>query len=137
MRGADAMPASSYGIVVVPDRIGAIPFARNAQGGTMLPPVQRRSLSPNLVVQLADDLPKWPQLIAGNIIGRLKTESLQDVTANPQAPGGSGAPVLPDRLYCWNTKTHTLVSMPLVFTPGYSDWSDVWARGLDAAGCRA
>ena len=134
---ADAMPPSSYGFVVVPDRIGAIPFARNAQGGTMLPPVQHRSLSPNLVVQLADDLPKWPKLIAGNIIGRLKTEPLQDVTANPQAAASTGEAVAPDRFYCWNTKTHTLVSMPLVFAPDHRDWSDVWVRGLDAAGCRA
>ena len=37
---AEAMPAGSYAFVIVPDRIGAIPFARNAQGGLMLPPVQ-------------------------------------------------------------------------------------------------
>jgi len=134
---ADTMPPSSYAFVVVPDRIGAIPFARNAQGGMMLPPVQPRSLSANLVVQLADDLPKWPKLIAGNIIGRLKNEPLQDVTANPEAPASTGAVVAPDRFYCWNTKTHALVSMPLLFAPDRSDWSDVWARGLDAAGCRA
>jgi hypothetical protein len=133
---ADAMPPSSYGFVVVPDRIGAIPFARNAQGGTMLPPVQRRPLSTNLVVQLADDLPNWPQMLAANIIGRLKTEPLQDVTANPQSPAGTDTVLSPDRFYCWNTKTHSLVSMPLVFAPGYSDWAEVWARGLDAAGCR-
>ena len=133
---ADTMPPESYGIVVVPDRIGAIPFARNAQGGTMLPPVQRRPLSQNLVVQLAADLPNWPKMLAANIIGRLKTEPLQDVTANPQAPAGTGVMSSPDRFYCWNTKTHMLVSMPLVFAPGYGDWSEVWARGLDAAGCQ-
>jgi hypothetical protein len=133
---ADAMPPSSYGFVVVPDRIGAIPFARNAQGGIMLPPVQRRPLSPNLVVQLADDLPNWPKMLAANIIGRLKAEPLQDVTANPHTPAGTDAALSPDRFYCWNVKTHTLVSMPLVFAPGYADWSEVWARGLDAAGCR-
>ena len=40
------MPAASYAFVIVPDRIGSIPFARNAQGGLMSPPVQPRSLSP-------------------------------------------------------------------------------------------
>jgi hypothetical protein len=133
---ADATPPSSYAFVIVPDRIGAIPFARNGQGGMMLPPVQRRSLSTNLVVQLADDLPNWPKLLAANIIGRLKSEPLQDVTANPQAAAGTQAPAAPDRFYCWNTKTHTLVPMPLVFAPDYSDWNDVWKRGLDDAGCR-
>jgi hypothetical protein len=64
--------------VIVPDRIGAIPFARNGQGGMMLPPVQHRSLSPNLVVQLADDLPagrsSWqPTSSAGSSPSRCRT----------------------------------------------------------------
>ena len=135
---ADSMPPSSYGFVIVPDRIGAIPFARNGQGGLMLPPVYRRSLSSSLVVQLAEELPGWPKLIAANIVGRFKSEPLQDVTSpNTQVPGSTPAPAAPDRFYCWNTQTHALVSMPLVFASDYSDWTDVWARGLDAAGCRA
>jgi len=133
---ADATPPTSYAFVIVPDRIGAIPFARNGQGGMMLPPVQHRSLSPNLVVQLADDLPGWPKLLAANIIGRLKSEPLQDVTANPQAAGSTPALAAPDRFYCWNSKTHALVPMPLQFAADYSDWNDVWKNGLDAAGCR-
>jgi len=134
---AEGIPATSYGFVIVPDRIGSIPFARNAQGGLMLPPVQRQSLSPKLVVQLAEDIPKWSELLENNIIARLKSEPLEDVTANPQAPGIRQSREVPDRFFCWNTKTHALVAMPLVFAPGYSDWDDVWARGLDAAGCRA
>ena len=142
---ADATPPSSYAFVIVPDRIGGIPFARNGQGGMMLPPVQRRSLAPNLVVQRADDLPSWPKWLAANIIGRLKSEPLQNVTANPQAADSTPAPstpdhtpafAVPDRFYCWNAKTRALVSMPLVFAADYSDWNDVWARGLDVAGCR-
>ena len=134
---ADAIPPSSYAFVIVPDRIGAIPFARNAQGGLMLPPLHRRSLSSSLVVQLAEDLPGWPKMLESNVIGRLKSEPLQNVTANPQAPGSAPALAVPDHFYCWNTKSHALVSMPLSFAPGYSDWNDVWTRGLDAAGCRA
>jgi hypothetical protein len=134
---AEGIPASSYGFVIVPDRIGAIPFARNGQGGLMLPPVQRQSLSSKLVVQLPVDLPNWSRLLESNIIARLKSERLEDVTANPEAPGTPRPLEAPDRFFCWNTKTHSLVAMPLVFAPGYSDWDDVWARGLDAAGCRA
>ena len=37
---ADAMPAESCAFVIVPGRIGSIPFARNAQGSLMSPPVQ-------------------------------------------------------------------------------------------------
>ena len=133
---ADSIPPSSYGFVVVPDRIGAIPFARNGQGGIMLPPVQRRSLSPSLVVQLEHELPAWPKMLAANIIGRFKSESLQDVTAKPQTSAGVPVLAAPDRFYCWNVRSHSLVSMPLLFAAGLSDWNAVWARGLDAAGCR-
>ena len=57
----------------------------------MLPPVQPRPLSAQLVVQLADDLPSWPALLEKNIVGRLKAEPLASVTADPQAPGPSSA----------------------------------------------
>jgi hypothetical protein len=134
---ADTTPARSYAFVVVPDRIGAIPFARNAQGGLMLPPVQARPLSGQLVVQLEQELPKWPALIANNVVGRFKAESLADVTANPQASGATYPFSVADRFYCWNVQGKKLVAMPLVFAPGFGDWNEVWARGLAAAGCRS
>ena len=129
---ADAMPASSYAFVIVPDRIGSIPFARNAQGGLMSPPVQPRSLSPLLVVQLAEELPRWPTMLENNIIGRLKSEPLEDVTANPQAPGTTQPLTVPDHYFCWSLKRHRLEPLPLQFEPGFRDWNEVWARGLAA-----
>jgi hypothetical protein len=134
---ADALPAGSYAFIIVPDHLGSIPFARNAQGGLMLPPVQPRSLSPQLVVQLADELPAWPALLEKNIVGRLKAEPLASVTADPQAPGTSTPPAVPDRYYCWSPRRHALVQLPLAFGPGFRDWNDVWARALDTEGCRA
>jgi hypothetical protein len=135
---ADAMPAGSYAFVIVPDRIGSIPFARNAQGGLMSPPVQPRSLSSRLVVQLADELPRWPQMLENNIIGRLKSEPLEEVTANPQAPGATQqSPGVPDHFFCWSLKSHKLEPLPLRFEAGFRDWNEVWTRGLAAAGCDA
>jgi len=134
---ADALPAGSYAFVIVPDHLGSIPFARNGQGGLMSPPVQPRSLSPQLVVQLAVDLPNWPQLLEKNIIGRLKSEPLASVTADPQAPGTTPPRAVPDHYYCWSLRSHSLVALPLVFEPGFRDWDAVWARALDAAGCYA
>ena len=72
---ADATPDGSYAFVIVPDRIGSIPFARNAQGGLMSPPVQPRPLSTKLMVQLEDALPGWPALFEQNAIGRLKSRA--------------------------------------------------------------
>ena len=89
----------------------------------------------NLVVQLAAELPGWPRMLAANIIGRLKSESLQNVTSTVPE-GAPTAAAAPDRFYCWSSKADALVSMPLAFAPDYTDWNEVWARGLDAAGCR-
>ena len=131
---ADALPAGSYAFIIVPDRLGSIPFARNAQGGLMLPPVQPRSLSAQLVVQLAEELPSWPRLLEKNIVGRLKAEPLASVTADPQAPGTSSPPAVPDRYYCWSPRRHALVALPLAFAPGFRDWDDV--VGTRARRCR-
>lgn len=133
---ADSLPAGQYAFVVVPDSLGAIPFARNAQGGLMSPPAQPRPLSPQLIVQLAADLPGWPKLLERNIIGRLKHEPLPSVTADPHAPAPALPHAVPDRYFCWNARTHALVALPLAFAPGFGDWDAVWARALDAAGCR-
>jgi hypothetical protein len=134
---ADALPAGSYAFVVVPDHLGSIPFARNGQGGLMLPPVQPRSLAPQLIVQLANDLPAWPAQLEQNIVGRLKVESLWDVAADPKAPGTHLPPSVPDHYYCWSLRTHALILLQLAFEPGFRDWDAVWARALDAAGCQS
>ena len=52
------------------------------------------------------------------------------------SPATTDTALSPDRSYRWNATSRTLVSMPLVFAPGYGDGSEVWARGLDAAGGR-
>ena len=135
-QAADAVPAGSYAFVVVPDHLGSIPFARNAQGGLMLPPVQPRSLSAQLIVQLPADLPSWPGLLEKNIIGRLMNGPLGEVTAVPGAPGTSMPLSLPDRYFCWSPSAQALVALPLSFEPGFHDWEAVWTRALDTAGCR-
>jgi hypothetical protein len=134
---ADAVPAGSYAFVIVPDHVGSIPFARNAQGGLMLPPVQPRPLSAQLIVQLADDLPAWPPQLEKNIVGRLKTESIWDVAADREASGTQLPPAVPDRFFCWNSRSRALVALPLTFRAGFADWNEAWGRALDGAGCRA
>jgi hypothetical protein len=134
---ADAVPAGSYAFVIVPDHLGSIPFARNALAGLMLAPVQTRSLSAQLIVLLADDLPAWPAQLEKNIVGRLKVESIWDVAADREASGTHLPPAVPDRFYCWSPRSHALVALPLAFQAGFSDWNEVWGRALDAAGCRA
>jgi hypothetical protein len=102
----------------------------------MLPPVQSRSLSAQLIVQLPDDLPGWPDMLEKNIVGRLKVEPLASVTAGPPPAGALPPHAVPDPYYCWSARSGKLVQLPLAFAPGFRDWNEVWARALDTGGCR-
>jgi hypothetical protein len=133
---ADALPKESYAFVVVPDHLGSIPFARNGQGGLMLPPVQPHALSSQLIVQLREDLPAWPERLEANTIGRLKAQSVWDVAADPKASGKHLPHAVPDHYFCWSPVSHALVRLPLAFAQGFGDWNAAWARALEAAGCR-
>jgi hypothetical protein len=134
-RTAAATAPGGYAFVVIPDRIGAIPFGRNAQGGLMLPPVQSASLAPQLVVQTSDELTRWPDLFTRDIIGRLRREPLKNVAANSLTPRVPPPHVFPDRYFCWSPRARALVPLELGLDPGLGNWNSAWQRALFAAGC--
>ncbi len=132
---AELTPADGYTFVVAPDHVGAIPFARNAQGGLILPPVQSRSLSPQLIVQTPDGLAQWPDLFERDIVGRLKRGSLGAVVANLRPPKVAPPYALPDRYFCWSPRERALVPLPLMHETGFANWDAAWKRELAVAGC--
>ena len=129
------MPPDHYAFVVIPDHIGAIPFGRNAQGGLMLPPVQPSSLGPRLVVQTDQELARWPDLFARDIIGRLKREPLTRVAANLLTPKVPPPHTLPDRWFCWSARTRSLVPVDLALESDLGNWDMAWRAALSNAGC--
>jgi len=132
---AQSSPPTGYAFVVVPDHVGAIPFGRNAQGGLMLPPVQREPLGAKLVVQTADELARWPDLFERDIIGRLRRESATSVAANPLTPKVPPPHALPDRYFCWSPQARALQPVTLALAPDRSNWDGAWRTALAAAGC--
>jgi hypothetical protein len=126
---------SGYAFIVVPDHVGPIPFARNGHGGLLLPPTQQRSLSPWLMVQTPEELDRWPDLFARDVIGRLRREPIEAVAANLLTPRVSAPHALPDRYYCWSPRAHALMPLALAFATDLSDWSVRWRQALPAAGC--
>ena len=132
---ADAVPSGGYAFVVLPDYIGAIPFGRDSQAGLMLPPLQKRSLAPRLVVQTSIELDRWPDLFQRDIIGRLQREPLGDVAANPLTPKVPPPHLYPDRYYCFNPRSRALVPLALQFAPDLADWTQQWQQALTRAGC--
>lgn len=132
---ADAVPSGGYAFVVLPDYIGPIPFGRDSQAGLMLPPLQKRSLAPRLVVQTDIELDRWPDLFQRDIIGRLQREPLGDVAANTLTPKVPPPHLRPDRYYCFSPRSRALVPLALQFAPDLSDWTQQWQQALTRAGC--
>jgi hypothetical protein len=131
---APKIPADGYGFVLVPDRIGYVPFGRLAPGGFTLPPVQREALLSRLIVQSEPDLPSWPDNIHRGLVDALKRFPPREVWAAVGA--GRGVPdVAPTHFYCWDTDAARLVSLPLAppFTP--ERWLPAWREALQKSSC--
>ncbi|MEP6941781.1 MAG: hypothetical protein ABI981_02530 [Betaproteobacteria bacterium] len=134
-RVAADVPAQSYAFVVVPDHLGAIPFARNAQAGLLLPPLQAAPLAPRVIVQTPLELDRWPDLFTRDIIARLRREPLLEIAANLLTPRTEGPHAMPDRFFCFNPRTHALAALQLDFAPGLADWDAQWRRALASGEC--
>jgi hypothetical protein len=90
---ADTLGEDDFALVVVPDHIGPVPFARNAQGGIAMPPQQPRNLLPHLVPILPVAIPTWPDRIANGDVALIKQRDI--------------APRL-DALFCFDARSNTL-----------------------------
>ena len=104
---ADRLDADAFALVVVPDHIGPVPFARNAQGGIAMPPQQPRNLLPQLVPILPVAIPTWPARIAGGDVALIKQRDM--------------APRL-DALFCFDARDQALKRANEV-----PDWRDAEA----------
>jgi len=75
----DAVPAlaasveeKAYALVLLPDHVGPVPFARNAQGGVVMPPRQAKSYLYKLAGMTPLQFEEWEEHLATNRIGSLK-----------------------------------------------------------------
>jgi hypothetical protein len=129
---AQTIPEGGYGIVVVPDRLGSVPFGRNAQGGLISLPAQSVPLSTLLIVQTPVDLPAWPSHIARGLVDALRRYPLTQ--AWPAVEAGRAQPgIVPSHAYCWDA-THLAIvpvhpSRPAAPADWYAAWKDALVRG--------
>ena len=130
---ANEVPESGYGFVLVPDRLGSVPFGRNAQGGLMLPPTQPLSLSSRLIVQIPADLPAWPANARRGLVDALRHYPLARVWSAVDSGRASGA-ALPTDYFCWAESTSRLVRLSLP-EGAQDDWMSSWQKALAASPC--
>jgi len=131
------IPADGYAFVLVPDRIGSVPFGRLAQGGLALPPVQAEALLPRLVVQTEPDLPAWPENIRRGLVDALKRYPAREVWP-AVAAGRATSGVAPTHYFCWDTTHARLVALSMPSTVTTTDhWLPAWRQALKDSACEA
>ena len=101
---------AGYALVVVPDAVGRVPFARNAQAGLMLAPVQATPISTRLLVQTDAEIGAIDRLIDGGALAALQAMPLVDYLAGA-ASGRAWPRTPPDRTLCWNPWRRELVAL--------------------------
>jgi hypothetical protein len=105
-------PASSFDLVIVPDAVGRVPFARNAQAGLMLPPIQARDLSRKLLVQTDAEIAAIDRSIDGGVLAALRSVGLETFMELP--PGSHAWPRLaPSRYLCWDAWRRRMIELPV------------------------
>lgn len=115
---APAIPADRYALLLLPERVGPVWFANNAQGGIVMKPHQRSDALDRMAITTVDDLPQWNGPEARASIARYKGIEHFDA-ANLLG------------LYCWAPATDDLVRI----APGELVSDPVALRNARAAGC--
>ncbi len=129
------IPAEGYGFVLVPDRIGGVPFGRLAQGGFTLPPVQPAPLLSRLVVQTERDLAAWPENMRRGIVDALKRYPPREVwpaVAAGQVTRGE----VPTNFYCWDSTRARLSELAMPAPVAGEPWLPAWKAALAASPCQ-
>jgi len=131
---ASGIPDAGYGFVLVPDHLRSVPFARNAQGGLMLPPTQPLSLSSRLIVQTPADLSAWPANAQRGLVDALRRYPLAQVWS-AVASGQASGTILPTDYFCWAEGSSRVVRLSLPVSAAQGDWLGAWHRALAASPC--
>ena len=130
--------ANRYAFVFAPDAIGAAPFARNANGAMVLPPIQPRPLLPRLLVFRPSESADIPPLVNRRLIPTLKTYPLEEVSKHLRdADAGEDPTTLwPTDVFCWRSQTSGLVRVELAEPwRDAAHWNAAIAGALQRAGC--
>jgi hypothetical protein len=130
---ASEISDTGYGLVLVPDQVGGVPFGRNAQGGLMLPPTQPLPLSSRLIVQTPADLPAWPDAAKRGLVDALRRYPLSQLSA--LAAGQAKGTALPTDYFCWAENSSRIVRLSLPLSAAQGDWLGAWQHALGGSPC--
>ena len=123
---AMTMSAQDYGLVLLPDHLGHIPFARNAQGalprlaGLTAPVVD---VLGRLVVFTPPQFDEWHRLVQESVVRKITSRS--------------DAPPNPTQYFCFDPRTQKLQTLGFWSAGTSEDWRRKWRDSASAACPRA
>jgi hypothetical protein len=88
---------ADYVLVIVPDRIGIVPFVRSAQGAMLLPPMQPTSLVTHVLFATNLQLTEWHKILEDEIV--------------PKITEREGAPARPTQYACFDIHLNQVISL--------------------------
>ena len=121
-RTASAMVPQDYGLVLLPDHLGHVPFARNAQGalpklaGLAAPTFDVLS---RLVVFTPPQIDEWHRLTQEGVVRKITSRS--------------DAPPNPTLYFCFDSRTQRLRALGYWATGTLDDWRRKWRESVAAA----
>jgi hypothetical protein len=128
-----ALAPGDYALVLVPGDIDDIPFARNAQGGLMLPPVFPRPMSARLLVQQYDEVPLLPGKIETGVVSTLKQRTVFDYLGGKRIV--TNPPEYPNVVVCFAADRRRLVPLAVSAARSPKEWADAVQTALNASPC--
>jgi hypothetical protein len=127
----EGIAPDEFVLVLAPDALDDIPFARNAQAGLMLPPIQPAALSARLLVQIHFEIPELAGKIRAGVVPTLRRHSVLEYLEGKRV--ASAALVYPSRVVCWDPARNALVPLeaPAAASP------EAWGQALQASLARS
>lgn len=112
---AHKLSAAEYGLVLLPDMVGHVPFARNAQGAVVLAASRAEpgmDALARLIVFTPPQLAEWHRLVQEDVV--------------PKITQRSDAPARPTRYFCFQSGNPQLQDLG-AWPPGnYGQWAAQW-----------
>jgi hypothetical protein len=131
----ESLAPGEFALVIVPGPYDGIPFARNAQGGLMMPPLFGPNDAHRSLVQTDEEVPQIGGKVAGGVVRTLRERTVADYLAGHVIV--TNPPEYPTRVECWNPLARALE--PLQVSPPASpeDYRAQVERAFARSACSA
>ncbi len=130
-----SLAPSDFALVIVPASYDGIPFARNAQGGLMMPPLFQPSDAHRAVVQINEELPEIEGKIAAGLVRTLRERDVDQYLAGNTIV--TDPPDYPTRVACWDPVSRTLDTLDVPHAASPGEYGTALARAFARSSCSA